>query len=159
MTDQPTIPRLALAQAIVNHWAKAFGIDDWRIDVVIGRDLNGAGALCHVTYNYDSACIEVQPWVVGLGDPPTADTDRSYAAATDDAALEELLVHELLHALFRRRTKALVRLGEQLPESLRDAFDVLRQDADEEIVDRLARVLVRVSGKPGCESRQEAVRW
>lgn len=149
MTDQPTIPRLDLAQTIVDRWAKAFGIDDWTIDVVVGRDLNGAGALCHVSYNYDSSCIEVQPWLLGIGEPPTVDTDRCAVAATEDEAFEALLVHELLHALFRRRTKALARMAEQLPEGLRDAFETLRSDADEEIVDRLARVLVRVSRGPG----------
>lgn len=170
MTDTPTIPRLDLARQIVNRWARALGIDDWRINVVVGRDLDGANATASTYDNYDASCIEVQPYVLGLTDPPPIDEGRGYAYATDDMAFEELLVHELLHVLMRRRSKAQGRIRDQLPEGLRDAYRVLSDDADEEIVDRLARVLVRVSatapekapctcGLPGCASSREAVRW
>jgi len=142
------LPRLTQAREFVAYWGDALGMRNWRISVEVGRDLDGATARCGVSFNYDDACIELQPWLLGLGAPPPRDVGAGYSAATDEEAFEATIVHELLHALMRRRDRAAARIREQLPDLLRSAYEQLHADANEEIVDALAWLLVRLRRAP-----------
>jgi hypothetical protein len=142
--EEITVPLLDRAQRIVDYWAAKLGMADWGITVIVARDLSGETGTCHSALNYDRAVIEVQPWVIGLGDPPGPDTTQDWNIANEPVAFEAFLVHEVLHAFMRRRSRAAERIRSQLPEPVRDAYRDMANDADEEIVDRLARVLVSI---------------
>lgn len=123
-------------------WTRRLGLSDWRIVITLGGcddELNYM-EIEH-SASYQRAVIQVNPWLVGVGEIPKDVLMRD--VITDDF-IESSLVHELLH-LYTRNLRLIIRndlfgvVSRELHEQLKNTME----RADEQIVDSLAEALVK----------------
>jgi hypothetical protein len=128
--------------ALVSTWQQRLGLDQWRIAVRFRDDHidDDCAMRIHRHQRYDDAVLEVQPWVVGDGEPPDV-LEREFVG---DDLVERKVVHELLHLHSRDMANI---IEDDLDGYLhRDAKDLLDKSflrAEERFVDGLAAALIR----------------
>lgn len=131
-----TEPRL---QQLLAEWTRRLGLERWEIDLRVEPcECETAYMEVERSFLYERATIAVAPWLMGQGDWP-ADCMRR----ASPHHVEETLVHELLHL----HTRDIMRAGREADGQMhRDAYTIYEQrleDAEEQLVDRLAVALVR----------------
>jgi hypothetical protein len=138
--------RLQEAKLLVERWKPRLGMNLWEIDVYVSADSSNDWTMqTQFQDNYDRGSIEIHPRVVGVTPSDPINKSFDHDVASNDSKFEKLIVHEMLHLLMRRRDRGHRRMIEHVPEELREAFTLMIEDANEEIVEQISRTLVRVA--------------
>jgi hypothetical protein len=125
----------------VHAWQKRLGLEAWRIDVrVEACDTSTCYAQIARAGDYKDAVLSVQPWLLGDGRGP--DTVMHPDVAQDRQRVEEIIVHELLHLAVQPMRRVVDTLDGQLHRDVARVFDDSLDQAEERVVDELARALV-----------------
>ena len=125
---------LAQLKKRVTYWQKKLGIPHIRVDVKLAdpRYENDAYATCSPSLHYDQTTITFRTHLIeGTSD-------------VDSRDLDEVIVHELLHFMFRDFDAAARSTESQLAPQAQELLDDRLRHEEERLVDKLACEIVRL---------------
>lgn len=121
---------LAALKRRVEYWQGILGLQAWELDVQLLDTVEGDPekmASCEASKFYESATLRFSRAVL---DTPTAD---------------QVIVHELVHVIFRDMEEAWMVATDSMPSSTADMFTDRITHEYEGVVDRLARSFVTLN--------------
>lgn len=126
--------------SLVREWTQRLGLSDWRVIHGVNPDLDSA-ARAWLSESYPNVHLQFAP---------LPDGEHGSSWFKPDAALEESVVHELVHTMMHEVDLSVAATVEQLPKRLQGRATRDYDHHREHFVERMCRALVAIrSGEQG----------